>query len=108
MNFVITGLIGIAIVADGAAAQQVDRSRTNVREAYGARLNGTTAKDVPPSNRRLSIRVDSRVSGRLSTRIERYRVAEDDPVQALASPVDDGSRTGTQVIAPVAQISPDQ
>ncbi|WP_230782394.1 hypothetical protein [Sphingomonas sp. Leaf37] len=108
MSFVVIGLMGIAIAVGSAAAEQADQSRTNVREAYGARLNGTTVEDAPPSNRRLSTRVDSRVRGRLATRVERYRVAEADPAQALALTADDGSRAGTQVIAPVAQVSSDR
>ena len=78
-----------------------------MREAYGARLTGRTVEDAAETNRRLDTRIDNRVNGRLATRIERYRVPDVDPTQALVAPTDDRSRSAPRTIDPVPQAEDD-
>lgn len=98
------GLLCGALSAPGFA--QTATTQTSVREAYGARLTGKAVEDTAEANRRLSTRIDSRVNGRLATRIERYRTNAD-PTQALVAPTDDGSRSAPRTIAPVPQAEDD-
>jgi len=104
MKSLILALACVAVAAHASA--QTATTRSSVREAYGARLNGKAVEDMVPANRRLATRIDNQVNGRLATRIERYEVNVD-PTQALVAPTDDRARIAPRTIQPVPQAEDD-
>lgn len=104
MKRLIPGLA--CVVLSGPALAQTATTQSSVREAYGARLTGKAVDDTGQANRRLDTRIDSRVNGRLATRIERYQVNVD-PTRALVAPTDNSAKIAPRTIEPVPQAEDD-
>jgi hypothetical protein len=80
----------------------------DVQRAYGSRLDKQAVPEVGTGVvRRQSSRLDNRINNRLSTRIERYATYRN-PVDALRTKTDDGSRQTTIVQNPLPPPTPER